>query len=66
MFLFAYLFVCLLVEQINYYLDEGNNWSLNINELKRALEEAKPLCKPRGLVVINPGNPTGMNLVIYD
>jgi len=54
------------VEQINYYLDEGNNWGLNINELKRALEEAKPLCKPRGLVVINPGNPTGMNLVIYD
>ncbi|XP_020603210.1 alanine aminotransferase 2-like isoform X1 [Orbicella faveolata] len=51
--------------QINYYLDEENNWSLNINELKRALEEAKPLCKPRGLVLINPGNPTGQ-ILTYD
>jgi len=46
-------------EQIPFYLDEESNWSLNIDELKRALEEAKPLCKPRGLVLINPGNPTG-------
>jgi len=55
----------LFSEQINYYLDEENNWSLNINELKRALEEAKPLCKPRGLVLINPGNPTGQ-ILTYD
>lgn len=27
--------------------------------MKRALEEAKPHCKPRVLAVINPGNPTG-------
>lgn len=41
-------------------MDEENNWNLNISELKRALDEARPHCTPRGLVLINPGNPTGM------
>ncbi|XP_051958907.1 alanine aminotransferase 2-like isoform X1 [Xyrauchen texanus] len=45
--------------QISYYLDEENCWSLNINELKRALQEAKQHCSPRALCIINPGNPTG-------
>lgn len=45
--------------QINYYLDEDNCWSLNVAELKRALNEAKQHCKPRVLCIINPGNPTG-------
>lgn len=27
--------------------------------LKRVLEEARPHCVPRALVLINPGNPTG-------
>nr|CDS24338.1 alanine aminotransferase 2 [Echinococcus granulosus] len=45
--------------QINYYLDEDNNWDLKVTELERALTEAKGRCKPRALVVINPGNPTG-------
>lgn len=44
-------------------MDEENDWSLNKDELKRALEEAKPLCKPRGLVLINPGNPTGARII---
>ncbi|XP_027205077.2 alanine aminotransferase 2-like [Dermatophagoides pteronyssinus] len=44
---------------INYYLDEDNQWSLNIDELKRSLNEAKGKCKPKAIVVINPGNPTG-------
>lgn len=48
--------------QINYYLDEDNNWNLNVPELERALAEAKENCKPRALVVINPGNPTGQVL----
>lgn len=48
--------------QIGYYLDEDNNWNLNIAELERALDEAKGNCKPRALVVINPGNPTGQVL----
>ena len=45
--------------QIEYYLDEDNNWALNIDELERALQESKNHCVPRGIVVINPGNPTG-------
>eukprot|EP01100_Stratorugosa_tubuloviscum_P011756 TRINITY_DN5330_c0_g1_i1.p1 TRINITY_DN5330_c0_g1~~TRINITY_DN5330_c0_g1_i1.p1 ORF type:complete len:511 (-),score=201.43 TRINITY_DN5330_c0_g1_i1:74-1606(-) len=49
--------------QINYFLDEDNNWGLNINELERSWNEsvAKGIT-PRGLVVINPGNPTGQCL----
>uniref|UniRef100_A0AAY4E900 alanine transaminase n=1 Tax=Denticeps clupeoides TaxID=299321 RepID=A0AAY4E900_9TELE len=45
--------------QINYYLDESNNWSLAVGELRRALEAARKHCNPRALCVINPGNPTG-------
>ncbi|XP_024875961.1 alanine aminotransferase 1-like isoform X1 [Temnothorax curvispinosus] len=48
--------------QIGYYLDEDNKWSLQINELERALGEVKDTCNPRVLVVINPGNPTGQVL----
>ncbi|XP_015766680.1 PREDICTED: alanine aminotransferase 2-like [Acropora digitifera] len=48
--------------QINYYLDEANGWRLDIGELKRALNEARPHCVPRALCVINPGNPTGQVL----
>lgn len=47
------------IHQVNYYLDEENDWSLSIEELERALREAKKVSNPRGLVVINPGNPTG-------
>lgn len=46
--------------QINYYLDEDNCWSLDISELRRALQEAKKHCSPRALCIINPGNPTGL------
>jgi alanine transaminase len=43
-----------------YYLDESAGWALSINELDRALAEAKKRSiTPRALVVINPGNPTG-------
>ncbi|XP_020603305.1 alanine aminotransferase 2-like [Orbicella faveolata] len=48
--------------QIHYRLDEDKSWALNITELKRALDEARPHCVPRGLVLINPGNPTGQVL----
>ena len=51
----------MFVKQIPYYLDEDNDWALNISELKRALEEARPHCRPRGLVLINPGNPTSIS-----
>lgn len=47
------------MHQINYYLDEDNEWALSIKELQRSLDESRKVCEPRGLVVINPGNPTG-------
>jgi len=50
------------MQQVGYYLDEGNNWALNIDELSRALTEARKTCNPRVLCVINPGNPTGQVL----
>ncbi|XP_001622550.2 alanine aminotransferase 2 isoform X2 [Nematostella vectensis] len=48
--------------QINYYLDEANGWSLDIDEMRRAINEARKHCVPRALCVINPGNPTGQVL----
>lgn len=50
------------MQQIGYYLDESNNWGLDISELDRALKEARKICNPKALVVINPGNPTGQVL----
>ena len=44
---------------IEYFLDEDHNWALNIDELERSLATSKESCVPRGIVVINPGNPTG-------
>ncbi|KAI2800116.1 glycerol-3-phosphate O-acyltransferase 2 [Blomia tropicalis] len=45
--------------QISYYLNETNEWALDINELERALRESTSKCIPKAIVVINPGNPTG-------
>uniref|UniRef100_A0A8C0NHH2 alanine transaminase n=1 Tax=Canis lupus familiaris TaxID=9615 RepID=A0A8C0NHH2_CANLF len=45
--------------QVNYYLDEENCWALDVNELRRAVQEAKDHCNPKVLCIINPGNPTG-------
>ena len=53
---FFYLFFIL---KIFYLLDEDNNWGLNMSELKKKLDGARPHCLPRALVLINPGNPTG-------
>lgn len=47
---------------VPYYLDEDNNWSLDIQELERSYTEAKKTCNPKVLCVINPGNPTGQVL----
>ncbi|XP_066998104.1 alanine aminotransferase 1 [Anabrus simplex] len=50
------------MHQIGYYLDEENGWGLDMKELKRAVDEARKVCQPRAIVVINPGNPTGQVL----
>jgi len=47
---------------IGYFLDESNNWSLSLDELERAVDAARPSCKPRAVCIINPGNPTGQVL----
>lgn len=47
---------------IGYYLDEKNNWGLDLKDLERSVREARETCNPRAIVVINPGNPTGQVL----
>lgn len=44
---------------IPYYLSEEHGWELQVEELHRALESAKGICKPVALYIINPGNPSG-------
>jgi aspartate/methionine/tyrosine aminotransferase len=46
--------------QVPYYLDEAHGWGLSAEALDRALADARARgVRPRGIVVINPGNPTG-------
>lgn len=46
---------------VGYYLDEDNSWGLDIGELEKKMVYAKENnIRIKGLVVINPGNPTGM------
>lgn len=48
---------------VPYYLDEENGWSTNIDTLKDAYQKAvDDGIKPRAMVIINPGNPTGGSL----
>lgn len=47
-------------KQINYYLDEDNDWQLNETELNLSIKQAKEKgINPVAIIVINPGNPTG-------
>ncbi len=47
-------------KQVNYYLDEHNDWKLSREMLEDSLHEAKRFgVNVKGIVVINPGNPTG-------
>ncbi|HAE21504.1 MAG TPA: aminotransferase class I/II, partial [Spirochaetaceae bacterium] len=47
-------------KQVNYYLDEHNDWKLSRQMLEESLAEAKRFgVRVKGIVVINPGNPTG-------
>ncbi|MCP9257937.1 Alanine aminotransferase 2 [Dirofilaria immitis] len=47
---------------IGYYLDESNNWALNIDELEQAYKKSLDEFNTQVLCVINPGNPTGQVL----
>ena len=47
-------------KQIGYYLDESNNWQLSESALRESISSAHNAgVTPVGIVVINPGNPTG-------
>ncbi|KAL6883703.1 hypothetical protein ACP4OV_011117 [Aristida adscensionis] len=49
---------------VPYYLDESRGWQVSISDLKKQLDGARSKgIVVRGLVVINPGNPTGQVLV---
>lgn len=48
---------------VPYMLEEGHNWGMNMANLKEAVTKARQEGKAvRGLVFINPGNPTGQCL----
>ncbi|KAJ8362091.1 hypothetical protein AAFF_G00398040 [Aldrovandia affinis] len=51
--------------QISYYLNEESCWSLDVSELRRALNAARDHCCPRALCIINPGNPTGPEQAVH-
>ncbi|KAM9832127.1 alanine aminotransferase 2-like [Neosynchiropus ocellatus] len=42
-----------------YHLKEDNNWAIDLEELHRALKDARGRCEPRAIYISNPGNPTG-------
>jgi len=45
---------------IGYYIDEANGWRLGKKQLEESIQKArKSGTNPVGIVVINPGNPTG-------
>ncbi|XP_060535868.1 alanine aminotransferase 1-like [Cylas formicarius] len=50
------------MHQIGYYPNESRNWGLDVAELERSVSEARKVCAPRAIAVINPGNPTGQVL----
>jgi len=48
---------------VGYYLNEEKGWSMDVSELKSALQNARAEgTNVRGLAIINPGNPTGQCL----
>jgi len=67
----VYCVVCCVVcpaggSLLPYELDESRNWAMDMASLKAAVSKARAEGKcVRGLVFINPGNPTGQCLT-YD
>lgn len=52
-------------QQVPYYLDEDRCWDINIRELERSLTEAREAgINVVGMVLINPGNPTGQGMLV--
>lgn len=50
-------------KMVEYYLDEENDWALDVIDLKKRIAEARAKgINLRALTLINPGNPTGQVL----
>ncbi|CDY12474.1 BnaC07g13140D [Brassica napus] len=48
---------------VPYYLDESENWGLDVNNLRQSVSQARSQgISVRAMVIINPGNPTGQCL----
>ncbi|KAM4688726.1 alanine aminotransferase 2-like [Discoglossus pictus] len=45
--------------QVEFPLDEENEWAVNVSSIRQSLYEARKYCNPKVLCIINPGNPTG-------
>jgi hypothetical protein len=61
--LYSALLTLLGGTMLPYYLDELHNWSINVRELEQVITQAQDRgLRIRGMVVINPGNPTGQVL----
>ncbi|XP_022184819.2 alanine aminotransferase 1 [Nilaparvata lugens] len=41
---------------------DDNGWSIDVDELKRTLDESRKFCCPRVILINNPGNPAGQIL----
>jgi len=47
-------------QPVPYYLDESKDWALDMNDLEASYKKARDAgTNVRGIVIINPGNPTG-------
>lgn len=44
---------------IPYHLCEEQGWTLQVEELRKALHTGRKTCNPVALYICNPGNPTG-------
>ena len=50
------------LRSVPYFLQEDSLWGFDIDKLTESLKTCQDVCRPRALVVINPGNPTGQCL----
>ena len=50
------------LKSIPYFLQEDSLWGFDVDRLSESLRAYQDECRPRALVVINPGNPTGQCL----
>ncbi len=50
-------------QEVRYELDESQNWGLNLETIEKAYRDAVDKgINPKGIAVLNPGNPTGQVL----